>query len=247
MDGEKLGDGSKGAMSLTERACYPYVAGKRWLLGLVDTVGYQLVTFIISCHFCLKGTTLGLVGQAGLPFAQKVLKLSAQESQRYGIVAAFPWSIKPLVGMISDVLPIAGYNKRYYCFISSILGAGAITYLAAMPLDSSSALTYVAAMVLINLQVSVVDLLTEGKYTETMARVPEASSDIVSFVWLTVSWGGLLATAISFFVLQTEKYHVMFWCARTTREDARPPALRAGATRAVAPTRWARRPEKPGS
>ena len=213
MDGEKLGDGSKGSMSLTERACYPYVAGKRWMLGLVDTVGYQLVTFIISCHFCLKGTTLGLVGQAGLPFAQKVLKLSAQESQRYGIVAAFPWSIKPLVGMISDVLPIAGYNKRYYCFISSILGAGAITYLAAMPLDSSSALTYVAAMVLINLQVSVVDLLTEGKYTETMARVPEASSDIVSFVWLTVSWGGLLATAISFFVLQTKKYHVMFWCA----------------------------------
>ena len=176
MDGEKLGDGSKGSMSLTERACYPYVAGKRWMLGLVDTVGYQLVTFIISCHFCLKGTTLGLVGQAGLPFAQKVLKLSAQESQRYGIVAAFPWSIKPLVGMISDVLPIAGYNKRYYCFISSILGAGAITYLAAMPLDSSSALTYVAAMVLINLQVSVVDLLTEGKYTETMARVPRPAT-----------------------------------------------------------------------
>jgi folate/biopterin transporter len=213
MDGEKLGVGSKGTMPIAERVCYPYVAGKRWLSGLVDTVGYQLVTFIISCHFCLKGTTLGLVGQAGLPFAQKVLKLSAQESQRYGIVASFPWSIKPLVGMISDVLPIAGYKKRYYCFLSSILGAGAIAYLAAVPLDSSSAMTYVAAMVLINLQVSVVDLLTEGKYTETMARVPEASSDIVSFVWLTVSWGGLLATVISFFVLQTDNYNVMFWCA----------------------------------
>jgi hypothetical protein len=32
----------------------------------------------------------------------------------------FPWSIKPVVGMISDVLPIGGYNKRYYMFGASL-------------------------------------------------------------------------------------------------------------------------------
>ena len=64
MDGEKLGVGSKGTMPIVERVCYPYVAGKRWLSGLVDTVGYQLVTFIISCHFFRSHAKLLLVVSA---------------------------------------------------------------------------------------------------------------------------------------------------------------------------------------
>ena len=178
-------------------------------------MGWRLVAFIGSCHFGLKGCLLGLVGHAGLPYAQKILKLTAQESQRYGIVAMFPWSIKPIIGMISDVQPLGGYNKRYYMFGASLLGAAAVTYLAGATLgpDHASTLTYVAALVAINLQVSVVDLLTEGKYTEAMGKVPEVSSDVVSLVWLVLTWGGLLATAISFFVLPTKNYRLLFWCA----------------------------------
>ena len=155
---------------------------------------------------------LGLVGHAGLPYAQQILKLSATQSQRYGIVAAFPWSIKPVIGMISDIVPIGGYNKRYYMFGASILGATAVMYLATATLsnDTDSAMSYVSALVLINLQVSVVDLLTEGKYTEKMSLTPEVSSDIVSFVWLTLGAGGLFATLVSFFVLPTKNYRYVF-------------------------------------
>jgi folate/biopterin transporter len=209
--GEKLADISSGGGGgiLT----YPFTASIKWVMKVSDAVSWQLVAFIFSCHFCLKGVTLGLVGQAGLPFSQQYLKLSAEETQRYGIVAMFPWSIKPLVGMISDVLPIAGYHKRYYMFFVSILGACALAYLGAVEIGPGHALVYVAALVLINLQVSVVDLLTEGKYTEKMRGVPEVSSDIVSLVWTNMTCGGLLATAISFFALQTKNYRAMFWCA----------------------------------
>ena len=193
----------------------PVSSTRRWFDRLGDAIGWRLVAFIGSCHFGLKGTLLGLVGHAGLPYAQKVLMLTAQESQRYGIVAMFPWSVKPVIGMVSDVLPIGGYNKRWYMFGASLCGAGAVTYLAGATLgaDEASARSYVFALVLINLQVSVVDLLTEGKYTEAMGEVPEVSSDVVSLVWLVMTWGGLLATAVSFFVLPTEQYRMLFWCA----------------------------------
>ena len=70
------------------------------------------------------------------------------------------------VGMISDAIPIAGYNKRYYMFGTSLFGVAALIYLGTVEIGRGQALVYVAALVLINLQVSVVDLLTEGKYTE---------------------------------------------------------------------------------
>mmetsp|Transcript_21394 Transcript_21394/g.34579 ORF Transcript_21394/g.34579 Transcript_21394/m.34579 type:complete len:561 (-) Transcript_21394:171-1853(-) len=211
---ERLVDDSVGTgRGIHGTLSYPFTAVGNWLRMLSDAVSWQLVAFIFSCHFCLKGVTLGLVGQAGLPFSQQYLKLSAEETQRLGIVAMFPWSIKPLVGMISDVLPIAGYHKRYYMLVVSVFGAAALVYLGSVPIGPGQALVYVAALVLVNLQVSVVDLLTEGKYTEKMRLVPEVSSDVVSLVWSNQTAGGLLATAISFFALQTKNYRAMFFCA----------------------------------
>ena len=177
---------------------------------------------------------LGLVGHADLPYAQSILKLSATQNQRYGIVACFPWSIKPVIGMISDIVPIWGYNKRYYMFGASLLGAAAVAYLAGATLrdDNDSAMAYVAALVLINLQVSVVDLLTEGKYTEKMSATPEVSSDIVSFVWLTLGAGGLFATLVSFFVLPTKNYRLIFYCAAPFALQA----VRAFPTHHIPPT-----------
>ena len=212
--GETLADDTKvGGGGIGDIVSYPFTASVRWVKKVSDAVSWQLVAFIFSCHFCLKGVAMGLVGQAGLPFSQQYLKLSAEQTQRYGIVAMFPWSIKPLVGMISDVMPIAGYHKRYYMFFVSVLGACALAYLGGVEIGPSHALVYVAALVLINLQISVVDLLTEGKYTEKMGAVPEVSSDIVSLVWTNMTIGGLLATGISFFALRTKNYRSMFWCA----------------------------------
>lgn len=169
--------------------------------------------------FPLAGALLGLVGHADLPYAQSILKLSATQNQRYGIVACFPWSIKPVIGMISDIVPIWGYNKRYYMFGASLLGAAAVAYLAGATLrdDNDSAMAYVAALVLINLQVSVVDLLTEGKYTEKMSTTPEVSSDIVSFVWLTLGAGGLFATLVSFSCCPRKTTGLFFTAPRRSR------------------------------
>ena len=213
---ERLHD--KGGSGIATRTCaatltHPFATLYQWVARLGDAVGWNLVLFIGSCHFCLKGMLMGLAHQAGLPFAQQYLKLSATDMQRYGIVAYFPWSLKPVFGMLSDVVPIGGYNKRYYMTFVSALGAAALVFLGGAQLGEGDAMIYVTALVFINLQVSVVDLLTEGKYTEKMRQLPEMSGDIVSFVWFSLLCGGLFATIISFFTLRSENYRVMFWCA----------------------------------
>ena len=97
---------------------------------------------------------MSLVGTAALPYSQKYLRFSAVEMQRYGIVAMFPWTVKPIMGMVSDLVPIGGYHKRYYVAMTSAIGCAAVVMLASIEFTPGMAALYVMGLVAINLQVA---------------------------------------------------------------------------------------------
>ena len=141
------------------------------LAELRATYGDALLKFIASVMFGLKGAMLGVIGTSALPYAQNYLKLSAKELQRYGIVAAFPWTVKPIIGMTSDLFPIGGYHKRYYIALTSIIGSAAIIMLAMTDFKPGMGPMYVLGLLAVNAQVATADLLTEGKYTERCDKI----------------------------------------------------------------------------
>jgi folate/biopterin transporter len=177
------------------------------------TYGDALLKFIASVMFGLKGAMLGVIGTSALPYAQNYLKLSAKELQRYGIVAAFPWTVKPIIGMTSDLFPIGGYHKRYYIALTSIIGSAAIIMLAMTDFKPGMGPMYVLGLLAVNAQVATADLLTEGKYTERMRENPSKSSDMVSFVWMCITLGGVFATVVSFFSIRSKNYNSLLWIA----------------------------------
>lgn len=195
-------------------SCYnPFVHFYYYMRKMIIIYGWPLVFMIISVMFGVKGAMIGLVGASGLPYAQKYLKLTAIEMQKYGIVASFPWTVKPLIGMISDGFPIFGYNKRWYIAASSLVGSCAIYFVATYKFDRSNGLYYIAGLTLINAQVAIADLLTEGKYAEAMRYNPNHSASMVSYVWGNITLGGILATVLSYIALKDENYHLLFWMA----------------------------------
>ncbi len=181
------------------------------LRALRHTYGDSLLKFIFSVMFGLKGGLMSLVGTAALPYSQKYLRFSAVEMQRYGIVAMFPWTVKPIMGMVSDLVPIGGYHKRYYVAMTSVIGCAAVVMLASIEFTPGMAALYVMGLVAINLQVATADLLTEGKYTERMQEHPTKSSDMVSFVWMCITLGSIFATLCSFFSIKYENYRSLMW------------------------------------
>ena len=191
----------------------PFVQFYYYMRKMIIIYGWPLVFMIISVMFGVKGAMIGLVGSSGLPYAQKYLKLTAIEMQKYGIVASFPWTVKPLIGMISDGFPIFGYNKRWYIAASSLVGSCAIYFIATYKFDRSNGLYYIAGLTLINAQVAIADLLTEGKYAEAMRYNPNHSTSMVSYVWGNITLGGILATVLSYIALKDENYHLLFWMA----------------------------------
>lgn len=110
-------------------------------------------------------------------------------------LAALPWGTKALFGSISDSVPLGGYTKRYYIVLACIILSAVAGVLASA--EEISAREAAGLFCLGNLAICIVDLLIEGKYSELMRTRGEGRSDIVTFVWLMVMFGGLLASVIA--------------------------------------------------
>ena len=155
-----------------------------YLVRVERNFGWRFMGMITSSHFFIKGFGSTVSYNAALPYFKDYMGLDSAGYQAMLTASRTPWSIKPLIGILSDVFPIRGYHKRWYCVGTSVLGGLGLVLLATLPLDSP---TYgplgAFLMFLPSLQQATVDLLVEGKYAEKMALMPETGSDILTWTW----------------------------------------------------------------
>ena len=79
--------------------------------GLPDPHGRRQLT-VISIPRCRFGSTVSY--NAALPYFKDYMGLDSARYQAMLTASRTPWSIKPLIGIVSDVVPIRGYHKRWY-------------------------------------------------------------------------------------------------------------------------------------
>ncbi len=70
----------------------------------------------------------GLVGQPMNQFLLKVYDWNSTQIEAFLYLAAIPWLIKPIFGIVSDFVPIFGYRRKSYLLLAN--GLAAIGYLA---------------------------------------------------------------------------------------------------------------------
>ncbi len=151
---------------------------------------FLLLLFITQC--LLKGIVFAIVAEGMLPLF-KDMGVGAIRLQVLGAVALAPWTIKPLFGIISDLVVLNGYHKRYWMIISAGVGiVGAVFMVVQVP--SPIALTFFLFMM--NVEVAICDLLSEGKYAELMRLNPHTGSDIVTLVTGFQSIGAIIAMCL---------------------------------------------------
>eukprot|EP00123_Amoebidium_parasiticum_P007040 comp17831_c0_seq1/m.17974 comp17831_c0_seq1/g.17974 ORF comp17831_c0_seq1/g.17974 comp17831_c0_seq1/m.17974 type:complete len:594 (-) comp17831_c0_seq1:231-2012(-) len=172
----------------------PYQNTVFYFRRVQDQFGWRFMVLLNSAYFGIKGFLYILLYTAMLPFFLKFLKATATDYQIYGTVSTTPFSMKALIGMISDVMPIRGYHKKWYIAMSAIFGMVCYAILGFTNMTADLAPLAAVMFFLCNLQIALVDLLIEGRYAQLMVRNPETSSDIVTWVWANYFIGGLLAT-----------------------------------------------------
>ncbi len=149
---------------------------KNYYIRLRDafTLKFIILLFITQCF--VKGIVFVVFVQGVFPLL-KDMGIGASEIQLYGALSLSPWVVKPLFGVISDIVAIGGYHKRYMMLGSIVIGiVGAVMMVVEIRVVS----IIVIFLAMIHFEIAVVDLLIEGQYAEMMRKAPHCGSDIVT-------------------------------------------------------------------
>mmetsp|Transcript_151994 Transcript_151994/g.487964 ORF Transcript_151994/g.487964 Transcript_151994/m.487964 type:complete len:591 (+) Transcript_151994:73-1845(+) len=186
------------ALDLNKEGFSPLAAPEQFIRHLRDVFGDRFLRYLGMTYFGLKGIAFALLSSAMLPYFQ-LMGVSGNGFQLASVVARIPWSMKGMVGVLSDCFPLGRYHKRGYLLVASFVGCCGFASLALLPIQSlgPDQVWFVASLFCAcNVLISTFDLLCEGKYSEMM-RVSGAGSEVLTLVWTCMQAGALLAALIT--------------------------------------------------
>ena len=79
---------------------------RAYLRELRNRHGSFFVASLFAMYFGVKGMAAGLAGAAALPLFMNRFQVSVERFQAYTIAIMTPWSLKPAIGLVSDMVPI---------------------------------------------------------------------------------------------------------------------------------------------
>ncbi|APB35266.1 folate/biopterin transporter [Gloeomargarita lithophora Alchichica-D10] len=145
----------------------------------------------------------GVIGLARLAvsfFLKDELGLSPATVAALTGIAALPWMVKPLFGLIADGLPLWGYRRRSYLILSGILGAVAWGLLAVWVQKPWQAVT---AITLASLATAMGDVIADSLVVERVRGATQSQTgSLQSLCWGTSAVGGLVTAYFSGALLQ---------------------------------------------
>ncbi|XP_071701337.1 probable folate-biopterin transporter 4 [Rutidosis leptorrhynchoides] len=130
------------------------------------------------------------------------LVLSPSSSQFVTSSSFFPWSIKPVYGIISDCIPIKGRKRVPYLVIATLLSLFPWVILGLDEFTRSSKRHLMIFLFLQNLGSAMADVVIDAMIAEA-ARHEKAkfTSDLQSVSWMTMALGGICGSLFGGYAL----------------------------------------------
>ncbi|KAJ1700071.1 hypothetical protein LUZ63_008583 [Rhynchospora breviuscula] len=171
-----------------------------WLWMLSDQLHWSFVYSVISVYGICQGLACGVTEVASNFYWKDVQKLQPSQAQFYDGMTWIPWIVKPVWGLLTDVVPVRGYRRRPYFIL-----AGAIGILSTLTLSLPSMLPITFAVVAMTLQsagTAISDVTVDALVVQNSITHPSLSSDMQSLCSFCESIGGLVGYAISGLLVQ---------------------------------------------
>ncbi|KAF9609063.1 hypothetical protein IFM89_012503 [Coptis chinensis] len=139
------------------------------------------------------------------------LKLSPSASQLLFSVVFFPWSIKPLYGILSDCIPIKGKKRIPYLVISTVLSLFPWLILGLKASLRSSHGPLMIFLTAQNLGSAMADVVIDAMIAEA-ARSERAAfaGDLQSLSWSAMALGGICGSLLGGYALSNLQIDTIF-------------------------------------
>ncbi|XVE71280.1 hypothetical protein DITRI_Ditri10aG0138500 [Diplodiscus trichospermus] len=178
-----------------EGPCYCFWGPIYWFKMLAVEMHWSFVFGVVSIYGINQGFG-GALARIGTAYYMKdVQKVQPSEAQVYAGITSIPWIIKPIWGLLTDVLPIMGYRRRPYFILSGLLG---VVSMLLISLHSKLQLAFaLLALTAGNTAVAVADVTVDACVAQNSISHPSRAADMQSLCALSYSIGGLLGFSIS--------------------------------------------------
>jgi MFS family permease len=147
---------------------------------------FFLALVYIAEGLCQAG--VGLIHQPLSFYLKSVLGMSADKATEYLTVLAFPWVIKPVFGLISDFVPLFGYRRKTYLFLTNAMAVGAYLWLTGL----TSASQIIVAMMLTSIGMAAASTICGALMVENGKRF-EATGTFVNHQWMWYFIAGVVS------------------------------------------------------
>jgi MFS family permease len=150
--------------------------------------------FFISVVYFVQGSG-GITSIASALILREQLGLDFYQMGLIGVASLIPWMIKPIYGILTDLVPIGGYRRKPYLHIGPVIAvAGFLT----IGFFGTTFSTFFLALVIANLGLALTDVATDGFIVEetdkeNAARLQGlAQGSIRVAAFITAFFSGLL-------------------------------------------------------
>ena len=182
--------------------------------NLNNVFGWHILCVLVVVQWLVKGAmggggSGGYVGY-GVQYLLAELNVPAESMQTLISASLIPWSIKPLIGMLSDVVPLFGYHKTSYLLGFTALGIVGACVVAFVPYASLTPTLVTIGAILVYLLMSAADLLTEAAYAKRVKANPKHGPALVTFVWAGIQFWQVVAVCSTGYIMQKHGTRSLF-------------------------------------
>jgi hypothetical protein len=180
-----------------------------FITALGSSFGTRLLWILIAAQWLLKGFVFAFTLTA-LPWILKEYGVDGPMMQIYTALVMIPWALKPFFGLVSDMMPVNGYNKMPYMILASLVAVVAYSLIGFLPHGKFHVKIIVLCCHFGMVQISLLDLLTEAGYSAKIRLHPDQGPDLLTFVWIGITSGAIVATLIVGLVLEHLGVRVLY-------------------------------------
>ncbi|KAL4332249.1 hypothetical protein GQ457_07G032840 [Hibiscus cannabinus] len=171
----------------------------RWLKTLSEALHWSFVLGVVIVYGISQGFGVGLSRVSTQYYMKDEQKVQPSQAQILIGVIHFPWIVKPLWGLLTDVVPILGYRRRPYFIFAGFLG---VISMLVLSLHKNLHLGFaLLSLVAGSAGIAIADVAIDACVTQHTISHPSLAGDMQSLCGLSSSVGALLGFSLSGFFI----------------------------------------------
>ncbi|KAL6903638.1 hypothetical protein ACP4OV_004451 [Aristida adscensionis] len=166
-----------------------------WLRRLSRELHWSFVLAVVAVYGSCQGVGNAVGGVAAGYYWKDVQRVQPSAAQFYQGVTDAPWVVKPLWGLLTDVVPVAGFRRRPYLALAGVIGVSSM-----LMLSLNRELGIMAALLALTAQsagAAIADVAVDALVAQNSITHPPLASDMQSLCGFSSSVGALLGFSIS--------------------------------------------------